>query len=101
VYCVVGVCDSSGKWSAKRKQLETLQVKTEREVRWPTTVPTTTSSSSSAPASLVLELDKGTAFVRVKVLERRFRKRELGCVTLDLSHYNIADRLLLLLLLCC
>lgn len=44
------------------------------------------------PATITLDLDRATAFVRVKVLERRFRKRDVGSVTIDLSTYTVADR---------
>ncbi len=79
VYCVAGVCDAAGKFVAKRKAQETGQARVEKEVRW-------------AGPTLLFELDRSTAFVRIRVVERRFRKREVGSVTLDLSHYSVADR---------
>lgn len=43
--------------------------------------------------TIVVDIDKTISFVRINVFEKRtFRKREVGCVTIDLSTYSVADR---------
>ncbi len=80
MYAIAGLCDVQGRWVAKRRNVSTNQVKLDKEVRF-------------ATPSMVLEYELNKpSLVRVVCLERRFRKREIGYVTLDLSHYTASDR---------
>ena len=63
---------------AKRRNGTTNQVKVDKEVRF-------------LSPTMVFEYE-GAATLRIVCLERRFRKRELGHVVLDLAHYTSTDR---------
>jgi hypothetical protein len=78
VYAIAGLCDAQGRWTAKRRNGTTNQVKVDKEVRF-------------LSPTMVFEYD-GAATLRIVCLERRFRKRELGHVVLDLEHYTSTDR---------
>lgn len=79
VYCMVGAVDGQGRWAVKRRTHVTAQVKVDKEVRF---------------GGTSLEVDVGNEpMVRVLCVERRFRKREVGHVLLDMSLYTAADRI--------
>ncbi len=78
VYAIAGLCDGQGRWTAKRRNGTTNQVKVDKEVRF-------------LSPTMVFEYE-GAATLRIVCLERRFRKRELGHVVLYLAHYTSTDR---------
>ena len=78
---MAGFSDAQGKWMSKRKNFFTNQVKVDKEVRF-------------ANTTIVLDVEepRGGATIKVLCLERRFRKREIGYVLIDLSQFTPSDR---------